>query len=121
MPPEFLNAILNWGPLAVILFGILHRADQMIGALLPVVIEHFQKLGEALDTMKLAVENQTKQTAIMSSMASRLEEVGDGLSQDNAGIADDAKGAHHHARRAADGVELLLRHVPQRTAEKEAG
>ena len=120
MDPEILNAVLNWGPLAAILFGILYRADQIARALVPVIVEHFHKLGEGFDTMKRAIDNQTEQTKILGAMSARLEEVGDGLSQDHAGIADDAKGAHHHARRAADGVEQLLRIVPQRT-EKEAG
>ena len=38
---------------------------------------------------------------------------------DNAAIADDAKNAHHFARRADDGVQELMKRIPQRN-EKEA-
>ena len=119
MPPELLPIIIQWGPVALILFGILYRADQLARALFPVVVEHFKKLGEAFDSMKIAVENQTHQTAILAKMADRLEEMGSGLSEDHQTIADDAKSAHHHSRRAADAAEEILLRIPQRLIEKE--
>ena len=122
MPPELLPIIIQWGPVALILFGILYRADQLARALFPVVVDHFKKLGEAFDSMKVAVENQTQQTQILAKMADRLEEMGDGLSSDHQTIADDAKNAHHHSRRAADAAEEILRIIPQRiNHEKEVG
>ena len=126
MPPELFPILTQWGPVALILFAILYRADQLfqkiITDLLPVIIKHFTKLDEGFDTMKAAVENQAQQTLILAKMAERLEEMGEGLSEDHQAIADDAMNAHHHARRAADGVEEILRIIPQRIGhEKEAG
>lgn len=120
MPPELVPVIIQWGPLAVILFGILYRADQTVRALVPVIVQHFTKLAEGFDTMKLAVENQTKQTAIMSTLTERLEELGRDGSEDRAGIAEDAKNARIHAKNADDGVQEILRIIPQRLGDKEA-
>lgn len=119
MPPELLPILIQWGPVALILFGILYRADQAFQQLLPVVIKHFEKLDEGFDTMKKAVENQVQQTLILAKMAERLDEMGSGLSEDHTAIADDAKNAHLHALRAADGVEEILRIIPQRLTDKE--
>ena len=119
MPPEFWTIVANWGFPALLIAYVVWRFDQSI---LPVMLDHFKKLGEGFDTLKQAVENQTKQTNLMTSIASRIEEVGDGLSRDHESIADDAKNAHHHARRAADGVDEILRIIPQRiNHEKEVG
>lgn len=122
MPPEILPIVAQWGPIALILFGILYRADQATQKMLPVLVDHFKFIGEACDAMKEAVANQTEQTRLLTAMIDRLEEMGAGAQEDHAGIADDAKNACHHARRADDGIQELLIRIPQRIAhEKEVG
>lgn len=112
MPPEVIPIITQWGPVALILFLGLYRMDQAVQALLPVVIKHFTRLDEGFDSMKAAVE-------VLAKMATRLDEMGEGLSDDHTTIAEDAKHAHLHARRAADGVDEILRLIPQRLTDKE--
>lgn len=109
MSPEILNAILNWGPVAAILFGILYRADQIARALVPVVVEHFKKLADTMDAV-------TEGLKTLTSLKVRVEELGEDGQEDRAGIAEDAKHARIQATEANAGVariEVLIRTIPQ--------
>lgn len=119
MPPELIATVANWGLPAFILVIILYRVDQAIQSLLPVIIKHFTKLDEGFDTMKAFLDTLKQQTGVLTRLTERVDEVGGSLSEDHASIAEDAKHAHHHARRAADGVEEILRVIPQRLVDKE--
>jgi hypothetical protein len=113
MPPELLTIITNWGAPALILFGILYRADQTIRAMVPIIVEHFKKLGEAMDTMRDAVSGLTTLTATVGAIGHRLDEGIVGGEEDRATIADDTK----HIRA---GVDELLIHARTRHTDKEA-
>ena len=75
MPPEFWTSVSNWGFPAALIAYCVWRFDQTI---LPVMIAHFNKLGEGFDTLQQAVSNQTRQTEVMTTIANRIEEMGDG-------------------------------------------
>jgi hypothetical protein len=113
MPPELLAIVTNWGAPALILFGILYRADQTARALLPIIIEHFEKLGEAMDAMKAAVSNLTTLTNTVGAIGTRIEECSAVGAGEHASIHDDTR----HIRA---GVEELLVHARTRHTDREA-
>lgn len=116
MPPELTSNIANWGPIALILFGILYRADQytkkLLDDLLPVVIEHFKKLASTMDKMQSGIDT-------LAALNKRVDEVGSGLAEDHEAIAEDAKHARIQATAANDGIKELLIRIPQRIGDRE--
>lgn len=112
MPPELLNAVMNWGPLALILFGILYRADQIATALVPVVVEHFHQLAASMKAITIGIESLTSLVDSVANVKEDLRDAAESAAGDHAGIADDTK----HIRQ---GVDELLVHARRHT-DREA-